>query len=506
MNRVYSRAYSIIAAPKFFWFILALFLVQALWFVFSARYPMAFDEAYHFNFIRVYSEQWLPFLGEHPEGYNLNSVTREPSYFYNYLLSFPFRIITLFSESPTVQIITLRLINVGIFAYTIVLYRKIFTLTGLSHALTHVGLLLFTLIPIVPMLAAHINYDNGLMLLIAWLLLVSHSALSTLKAHQLPLQQLLIIGIVALFASIVKYAVLPILLGGVGFILLYTYLTFRSYSLRSTIALIRRSWHRIARPLKVILPIMLLIGGLLCFERFGLNLLRYHTLVPDCDQVISVEQCLEFGPYERNAGYRQTADPNFEPSPQTHIGTWLSGMWYRLFFMINGDLAADRYHNFPPLPLPALSAVAIFSFGLLSVLRRPRQIFRTKPFLGFLAAIIISYILILWYQSYAGYSSLGRISALNGRYLLLIIPAVIIIFGHAMTPIFTAKPKLKIALATLTILLFLQGGGVVSFIVRSNPNWYWPNQSVEQINVTTQKALQPLIFGSESRHLQFVPR
>lgn len=506
MQHTLSRIRTFLASPTFFWIVIGFFIFQSLWYVFSALYPMAFDEAYHFNLTHVFAQQWLPFLTEHPEGYNFNAVMREPSYLFHYLMSFPYRLIHLFTGSQPALVIGLRLLNVGIFTYALMLFRKVFTRVGVSTAVTNVGLLLFTLIPIVPMLAAHINYDNALMLLIAWFLLLAHSTINRIKNRELPLQELLLLAALSMLMSITKYAALPIITAGIGFILFYLAKTFKATPLSQLKLKLKASWQEIAPPLKALLPLLVVIAGVLFFERFGINMLRYQALVPKCDEVLTVEQCMEFGPYERNYQYRLQADPNFEPDLFGHIGTWLSGMWYRLFFMINGDVPADRYHNFPPLPVPALTATAIFLGGLYALGRNFKTIFSKRPYRQLLLVVAIFYTIILWLQSYQGYVGLGRTAALNGRYLLLIILPVIALMGLSYRHLLKDRWQLKTILATFAIVLFLNGGGIISFIVRSNDTWYWPNQTIRTINNTAEDILHPVIYGSEQKHLRFLPR
>jgi len=61
--------------------ILGLFLLEALWLVFSARYPMAFDENYHFGLIQLHARQWVPFFTAQPHNAAVyGEVVRDPSY------------------------------------------------------------------------------------------------------------------------------------------------------------------------------------------------------------------------------------------------------------------------------------------------------------------------------------------------------------------------------------------------------------------------------------------
>jgi hypothetical protein len=60
------------------------------------------------------------------------------------------------------------------------------------------------------------------------------------------------------------------------------------------------------------------------------------------------------------------------------------------------------------------------------------------------------------------------------------------------------RTNIKASVAVLTLLLFLHGGGVFTFILRSDSTWYWPNPAVQKINQTTQKILSPItIEGSK---------
>ncbi len=490
----------------FFWFVIGLFLFQASWLVYSALYPMAFDEAYHFNLIRTYAGGWLPFLAEHPEGMGFNAVTRYPSYFFHYLMSFPYRLIELFTPVEFTQITLLRMINVGFFAGSLVLFRKLLIRSGLSSAMSNIGILLFSLIPIVPLLAAHINYDNLLILLIAWMLLLSQRIITFLQEKTIPLKEILIITIIGLFSAIVKYAVLPILLGIFGFLFLYGVWQFWKVPRQELTEKIKSGWGKMSLLLKISTLLLLLISGGLAFERYGVNLISYQSLVPACDQVLSEEQCMEFGPYERNVGYREARDPDFQPDRIAHGQRWFSGMWYRTFFMINGDVPVDRYQNFAPLPLPAIAATGVLLLGLFASAFYWRSVFARRPFIVMLAIVTLVYMAVLFFRNYSGYVDQGRTAALNGRYLLLIFPSVIAIIGLGLRRLFADLLKLKVVTSVIVIALFLQGGGLVSFLVRSSDSWYWPIDSVQQVNSRSQELIHPVIFGSDEEHLRTIPR
>lgn len=506
MKPLLTRTYQILNSEKFFWFVIGLFIFQAVWIVFSALYPMAFDEAYHFNLTRVYAEGWLPLLTERPEGLGFNAVTRYPSYLFHYLMSFPYRAVAFFTVSEFAQVVWLRLINVAFFTGSLIIFRKIFIRAGLSRALAHIGILLFSLIPIVPLLAAHINYDNLLILLVAWMLLLAQTIIRKLQHQEIALKQLLIITIVGLTSTVVKYAVLPILLVIFGFIFIYGIYRLKALPKNDLSAQIKAGWDKFSFGAKVTLPLFLVLTSGLFIERYGVNIVQYGSLVPACDQVLSEEQCMEFGPYERNQAYQARRDPNFQPDRIMHARTWFSGMWYRTFFMINGDVPVDRYQNFPPLPLPAIAATATLVLGLLASGYYWRHVFWRRPYIVLLGLVSVFYSAILFFNNYSGYVELGRTAALNGRYLLLIFPAVIVVIGLGYQRLLRNRMNLKIIASLLAVLLFLQGGGLSSFLVRSSTSWYWPHPQVYEINLKSRDALKPLIFGSDQDYLRSTPR
>src|ERR1044071_4545924 len=107
---------------RFFWVVLGFFVFESLWIGLSAVYPMAFDEEFHLGVIRIYSQQWSPFLASQPENANqFGALVTDPSYLYHYLMSFPYRLIAVITDNLMVQVILLRLFNVGMMTCSVVL-------------------------------------------------------------------------------------------------------------------------------------------------------------------------------------------------------------------------------------------------------------------------------------------------------------------------------------------------------------------------------------------------
>ena len=97
------------------------------------------------------------------------------------------------------------------------------------------------------------------------------------------------------------------------------------------------------------------------------------------------------------------------------------------------------------------------------------------------------YLFSLFLKSYATYKYTATLENMNGRYLLPILLPLGGIIGLALSLEFYKKPIRKALLAVLVILLFLEGGGIVTFIIRSDDSWYWPNSTIKKVNDDAQK-------------------
>ncbi len=479
---------------RFFYIVMGFFLFEALWLVFTAIYPMAFDEDFHFGLIKLYAHHWTPFLTEQPVGAEkYGAVVHDPSYLYHYLMSFPYRIVAFFTDSETKQVIALRLLNVAMFTYALVLYRKVMLRAKASAALANITLAIFVLIPIVPFLAAHVNYDNVFMILVPLLCLTGFAVIEGLQQKRIDLRAILAFAILCMLTSLVKYAALPVALAGVVFLLVVLVRAYRR-RFKSLWPDIKAGFGGLTTSAKYVWLGLFLLSAVLFIQRYGVNLALYKTPVPDCGQILTVDQCNAYGPWARDHGYAQQVPDDFKPNPVTFMGSWLHGMWHRLFFAINS--VKYYYINYLELPIPSHTASVLAIVGLLAWVVWWRAVFRGNILLAFATTMALGYLLVLWLNGYEDYSKLGRAVAINGRYLLPIFPLLAIGMGKAIGltlqkfKVQQAKPYL----ATIAILLFLYGGGVFTFILRSDATWDWPNQTVIHANNAVRKVLAPIIY------------
>ena len=199
---------------------------------------------------------------------------------------------------------------------------------------------------------------------------------------------------------------------------------------------------------------------------------------------------MEYGPWGRN--YRFAVEKgDFTPNPVAYTWHWLQGLHYRLFFTVAGPPA---FVNYPPALLPSAAAVLIALFGTVALLFYWRQVFGGQPFLAFLLLMSVVYLCVLWSQNYAQYAETGQPVAINGRYLIPLLFPLAAVFGRGLSIALRPWPVAKRWAALVVLLFFLQGGGVFSFILRSDADWYWPNPAVVRTNQTAQNALQHIMF------------
>ena len=486
-------------SSKFYRLVIIFFIIEAAWIAVSAAYPQAFDENFHFGLIRVYSHYWLPFLTKQPPNANAyGAVARNPSYLYEYLMSFPYRLIALVVHRQLTQVIILRFINIGLMTGALVLFKRVLVRVGTSRALSNLLLALFVLIPIVPQLAAQVNYDNLLILLTAAMVLVAFRLVDQIRQRRLSVIDLSLWISLCTFTSLVKYAFLPIFAGMLLFLAVLIYRTNRSARL-SLKRQITGSWHVSKVWLRAAVIGLLILSIGMFMQMDGVNLVLYHKLQPDCSQVLSVKDCLAYSPwaynYHNHIEVIKKAASIHYANPLEYIGEWLYWMWYRLFFAVNG--LNSHFRNYPPLPLPSTATLLAVLAGLAALIKWWRKIFANNLYLVMLFVIAACYVVALMGQGYVTYKYTDVLENMNGRYLLPILLPSAVIFGQAISYGLRRFNVRKTILAMLVLLLFLEGGGALTFIIRSNSTWYTPNKTIIKANNTIRKVIKPIVLNNK---------
>ena len=488
-----QRLKRFISSPRFYRLVVVVFVAQALWLALSGKYPMAFDEDFHFGIIRLYAHHLSPFWSGQPAGADIyGAVARDPSYLFQYALSFPYRLISYVTANQTLQVLALRFINIALLATSLPLFRRLLAKTGASAGLVNLCLALFVLVPIVPLLGAQINYDNAFIPLTALVLLKTIGLVEQLRAdRRLPLRTTLELGILMLLTSLVKFAFLPIALAVMVYLAIATY---RYSHFRGLWAELFRQFAQIPKLTRWLLIVGLVVAAGLFAERYGLNVVNYHKPVPDCGKVLSVQQCRSYGPWIRDYDLANTK-PSRSGNPLTFTQLWLYGLWMRSFFAVGGP--ESQFDTKGPLVLPAITTAVLAGASVPLGFVYGRRLWRRydKTVLVLFGGVVVTYLSVLWIDEYEAFGRTGQPVAINGRYLLPILLPLLLLVGLLYQDFLRRRLAVKTSLALMVMLAFLWGGGALTYILRSNDAWNWPNPVVRSLNHGLQRALGPVTPG-----------
>lgn len=495
---------AILASKKFFYGTVALLVVQAAWIALTARYPQAFDEQFHFGVIQLYAHQWSPFFGNQPPGSDrLGSLVTDTSFLYHYLMSFPYRLLESITNNLTIQVTVLRFLNIGFFAGGLFIFRRLLLKAPASSALAHTMILFFVLIPVVPLLASQINYDNLFIPLVGLSLLWTIEAIEFWQSrHSFPLDKVFHLILLCLLTATIKYAFLPVFLAISLVILALAWQTRRTF-LRSCM----RQFKALSK-LRLLLYVALLASALFLWGVYGRNAIHYHNLLPSCDRVLSAKSCMAYAPWARD--YQLAHDgmpkpPLWNVIPYTW--DWIYQSVTELVFTISSNFESDGltvdYHVSGPLPVLEFLAWATLTVGLVLGIWFRKRLWRYAIF-RLTTLVTVLYVGALWSQNYHDYLYTGYVVAVHGRYLLPLLPVMLIAIGLCCSWLLHSPKLRKVApyipgrawLVVLVFALLLQGGGFITYIVRSDPTWFWDqDDKVLHINNAAQKVLKPVIIG-----------
>ncbi len=501
LNKITKRVLRIISSRGFFWFVMGFFIFEAAWIALTAAYPQAFDEQFHFGLIKIYSYHLSPFLSKQPVGGNAyGAVARDPSYLYHYLMSYPYRLIELVTKRQAYQVVALRFIDIFLFAYGLVLFKKILIKTKISEGYANLAILIFALIPIVPQLAGQINYDDLLIPLVAFICLLSFRLIDEIKKLKPQFRTVFILLITATLTSLVKYAFLPIFLAIVCFFSFYLLWTYRT-KLKTILANFVSSFKEESLILKTVLIAGLALSVVMFVQRDIVNVIDYHSVDPSCSNVLSVNQCKAYSAwyadYERQV---QVLTKHTKPSSNfvVYIFEWLYWMWYRLFFAVNGP--ASNFTNYPPLPIPSAVTLIIGLFGFIAAIRFRKELFKFNPYATIMLVACAFYVIALILHGYSTYRSTATLENMNGRYLLPVLLLTGAIFVKAFSLAFRKHSRLKIIIACVIVVLFLEGGGILTYISRSDNTWYWQNSKVIKVNEVAKKITKKVVVSGKKTY------
>lgn len=497
-----TSVHSFIASSRGFYSVLALFTLSVLWVASFSIYPMAFDEEFHYGLIQIYATSALPFGIEHtPDMAQYGSATADASYLFHYLMSFPYRLFDALGLDDSAIILLLRYINITFVVAAFIVLRKTLLRAQVSSATATIGLAAFSLIPVLIMLTAQINYDNLLFLVIAWSFFHTINITVALrKKRPLPIGDAWLLVISLLIGMSIKYAFLPIALA-IGMwaagVTVKRYLPAKTL-LAKLVRDLKRQWLVLSRQHRVAYLALSLLS-LFFASHYVTNFVSYGHPIPACEQVFSEVECQAYGPWARNKLYASEKQESFQPlSYAAYMTTeFVPGMTQRLTFALAGK--TNGFQTKSPLPIVIVGFILLTIIGAACLLA---QILRRRgTWLGaFTLLLLFVYVGALSYQLYGDYLETGRPVAINGRYLLPLLPLVAVVFIEAIRTVFAKIRTSTLALTSVAILLALVigGAGVGTYIVQSEAHWYHNGFAQTTYNVVNPvyNAVVPLRFDN----------
>ncbi len=481
---MYNKTIQVLSSKYFFIFILVLFAAQALWIAFSFRYSMIYDEYYHFGLIEYFSHQWLPWISNQSKELDIyGALERQPHLLFHYILSFPFKIVSLFTENLAAQVIFMRVLNIALFLTGLVLFNKLFKKMDIKPIFRNISLLLFVLLPAVPFVAATVNYDNAMFPLIALFMLVG---IKIIKNKSVDWRQYIWLILVGLVGVLVKSAFIPIFFAGAAFIFIWTWRNKGKKFFNELIRSFRKS--SVAMKMMVLLPVI--IVGVLFTERFGVNVVQYHSLSPSCTRQISAERCKQNFVGLREQELEATKSQRNPVQAPDYVVNWAKEMVRTLF--ISGANLNVQYGTTTSAPLPVVYNL-IFWTSIIAILAMAYSfnLIKRVPGLWFIVPVISLYLAALFYVNVTSYYTYYEPVAIQGRYLLPILPMVMLFSLLSINYILKDKRNLKLPLLIIFLLFYLNGAGVITHIVRSDESWNWENTKIRKVNNSARDLLRP---------------
>lgn len=449
-----------------------IFTAETTWLAVTSRFPMPFDESYHLGMIQFFSHHLNPIItSQPPDSYRFGAIIQNPSWLYHYLMSFPYRLIELFTHDLAIQVIGLRLIDVGLMIVNLFILRKLLRLVRLSDSLTNVVLLIFALTPMVTVLSAQISYDNLFILLTTLSIYETILMARELNRQYFNVRRFLGLLSICLFASLVKFAFLPILLA-ITVVITWKLATYLRADRAKMLSQISASFSNLSVFTKAFLLIMTVLSVFLFVRFYGVNTVKYHDPVPRCNQLLSKKDCLHYYSWYLSYSsqqYARTHSANIEHlNVGQYTGGWLITMSEHPYSAVT-PLKPTFYVS--PLLYIGVLIFLVISFDC-TVVNFKKIIHKNR---GLLLVLFVSlvYILFLWGRNYWEYLHVGQPLAVSGRYLIPILAYIYAVLGLGMSYSLRSGRAviIKVVLALALVTMFISLGGFVQYVTHVTPNY-----------------------------------
>lgn len=487
IDDIVDNAIKLLGSKMFFWIITAIFVLQAAWIAISFIYPLIYDEGFHVPIIELFSHQLSPFIVNQPEAYDAyGNLSNGDASLYHYIMSFPFRIIQIFTKEFMVQVIVLRILNIMVFAMGIVVFSKLFEYINVKRIYVNLGIFVMTVLPMVPFVAAHVNYDNLLFLMTAWYLLIALRILKLKKADWYNYSLLIIVGCIT---SLIKFTFLPIFAASLVYLVIVMYRRHGRIAIFGVVGSFKNSAMFVRLGLGTVLLLAVGMFSLVYLQ----NIIRYGSVHPACELTMDINRCMKSDVVSRNIKSEAIRDQRPLSQLPVFVLDWTDAMMRGVGYRATNTVVLS--HKPIDQPLPIIFMV-IFTgvFVAIGLSIKYWGYITSNLSWNFLITMVGLMIVVVFIDNYIIYYKYHALYAIQARYLLNILPAMtvlaVLLFGKL---IHRQRNIVKFAIVLLVVGIFTQGGGVITYILRSDNSWYWNSRRVIEYNNTAKKILRPLV-------------
>lgn len=454
--------------------ILTVFFLQVSWLALNAK-SLPYDEYYHYGVTEIYSRQWSPFIHHQDiESSLYGELTRAPSYLYHYLMSFPMRFAKIFTDSSVAITIFLRFINIAMVIASVLLFRRLLLRAKMSTAVINVSTAFFLFTPLTPVLAAHINYDNLIMLIAPLQILYAYKMYTK---EQLSYSDLAVFTTLGMFGSLVKFLYIPL----VGILLIpaiYKFITKKTK--------LKNNLSQYSKPVLLGCGVIFSILLILFVERFGGNLVRYGSLDVKCEKVHARSFCYNNTVWRRDADtLKGKAGPAEQSASEYFARRWtptMIGNMSSVYTNIPQDVPIEDnpYGTYtarariPPFPRISTALVIVsLAILLVSVLLKMLSDFDRLVILTFAL-----YAAMVFANNYLIYIKYGQAYAIQPRYLVFLWLPLMAVIASLASKLLRRRNSQRLStvmpIAVFTILaIYCVSGGLTGWIIRADKDWFW---------------------------------
>ncbi|MGZ6005073.1 MAG: hypothetical protein ACXWLH_02885, partial [Candidatus Saccharimonadales bacterium] len=367
------------------------------------------------------------------------------------------------------------------------LFKKLFKEAKISGLAGNLALLATSLIPIFLLLGPTINYDNLLFMLTPLVLIYANRIYSN---KNIKATEILIFLLLCVVASLVKFSFLPI------FVALFVFfgVVISKRHGKKGLEKLYSDFSKTKGKLKYLLLAIALIMAGLFIERFGINIVRYHSLSPDCTQVQVADICDHSLVGMRRKDLKNVVTTTPVDPVRYSMAFWLDAMSSGA--VSTGANTSD--HKLEGYSSPIILYLTMWSFLVISlfVIAYYWRELWGRDHVRLFTLVFVSYVGMLWLNLYTSYRSSGLPLAIQSRYLLVVIPLLLVVAAEAWEQLFK-KYQLGAAILVLALLLIsTQGGGFTTYVIRSKPTWYFQKRRVIAANNNLKKVVKPFIIGN----------